>query len=78
MGVPNSKPDVEVVCSDPDLLKQELAELGDFRIRYRQARDLMRKGKRAVFPYGTYALRLFYGVQVEERPPPGRPWRVAA
>jgi putative transposase len=76
-GKPDSGPDCEVVCGDPDLLVQTLAELADFRIRYRAARDLMRRGKRAVFPYGTYALRLFYGVKVEEAPP-DRQWLAAA
>ena len=76
-GMPDSGPDCEVVCGDPDLLVQTLAELADFRIRYRAARDLMRRGKRAVFPYGTYALRLFYGVKVEEAPP-DREWLAAA
>jgi putative transposase len=40
-GPPASKPDIEIVCGDPDLLVQELAELADFRIRYRLARERM-------------------------------------
>ena len=70
--------DCEIVCGDEDLLKQALAELADFRIKYRVALERLRAGKKNVrFPAGTYALRRYYGAKVA-RPPDEPEWECAA
>jgi putative transposase len=48
-----------VACKDPERLDRELAALKLFRARYRAIRDRWMAGdKRAVFPAGTYRMRL--------------------
>jgi hypothetical protein len=63
--------DPKFSCSDPARLKLEIAKLRDFRRLYHRARRLWlryaSKG-RAVFPYGTYAMRRFHGCVVEPAP----------
>ena len=55
----------EVVCNDPERLVFELGELQEFRRLHHRARRAKASRKRGVvFPAGTYALRLYYGVKV--------------
>ena len=59
----------EIICYDPARRSLELTALQDFRIAYRRAQTALSNGKRrVVFPAGTYALRLHYGVKTA--PPP--------
>ena len=59
----------EVVCNDSERRRFEVVSLQEFRRAYRTARRAMAHRKRGVvFPPGTYALRIYYGVEVAEPP----------
>jgi hypothetical protein len=70
----------EVICEDEELLLAALEALAEFRRRYREAVDAMKRGENPTFPLGTFALRLYYGVKVEAAPPrrPAKSGRLAA
>lgn len=59
-----------VVASSKWLLLAELQRDRDWERRYALAREDLLAGKRAVFPSGTYWLKRFAGVTVEERASP--------
>ena len=59
-----------ISAKDKDDRIAAIAELMDFRHRYKKALSRWRKGDRDVkFPYGTYRLRIFAGVNCEDKEP---------
>jgi hypothetical protein len=61
-----------IACKDDERRKIELAMLKGFRAAYRRARLLWIDGDReAVFPFGTYLMRIVLGIRVD--PPPTIP-----
>ena len=55
-----------MVVADEELRIRCCVETTEIRGRYREARDARRRGEPAVFPYGTYAMRVFHNAPVED------------
>ena len=54
-----------LVVGDDELRVRCALETREHRERYREAREARRAGREAVFPYGTYAMRVHHGAPVE-------------